>query len=67
MPLRKQGPGGHTFEQADQKCEQRDIDQLEGVAYEHRDNGEPHVKRVNKEMENQPTEINMMVMFERML
>jgi hypothetical protein len=28
--------------------------------------GEPDVKHVNKEMENQPAEINRMVLFERM-
>ena len=79
MPLRKQGPGGHTFEQADQKCEQRDIDQLEGVpcgqrdidqlegvACEHRDIGEPDVKG-EKEMATQPEVKSMLMMFERML
>jgi hypothetical protein len=53
MPLWKQGPGGHTFEQADQKCEQCDIDQLEGVACEHREIGEPDVKG-EKEMALNP-------------
>jgi hypothetical protein len=36
-------------------------------AVRHETSGEPDVKWVNKEMENQPTEINMMVLFERML
>jgi hypothetical protein len=36
-------------------------------AVQHDTRGELDVKRVNKEMENQPAEINMMILFERML
>jgi hypothetical protein len=36
-------------------------------ALRHDTSGEPDVNRVNKEMENQPAEINMMVLFKRML
>jgi hypothetical protein len=34
----KQDPNGYTFEQADLKREQRDIDQIGGITYEHCDN-----------------------------
>jgi cell pole-organizing protein PopZ len=66
MPFRKQGPGGRTLEQADLECEQHDINQLGGVACEHRDIGEPDVKG-ETEMATQPEVITMLMMFERML
>jgi hypothetical protein len=66
MPLRKQGPGNHTFKQADLKCEQRDIDQLGGIAYEHRDISELDVKG-ETEMVAQLEVRSMLMIFERML